>query len=306
MAKLSILIPARQEEFLGRTIEDLFEHIEGDTEILVALDNWKSPPALKTHPRLRVISTAAGQRGATNALARLSTAKYLMKTDAHVSFSQGFDVEMMKQMEDDMVLVPSLMNLHVFNWVCDVCAGIHEQGVPPKECWRCKGEKLHKDMVWKIRPKPIMTDFGFDSSLHFQYTDITKPGELTESMSIQGSGFMVSREKYWENELCSEDFNSWGQQGVEVSCKTWLSGGRVMCTKNAYMGHYFRTPTGFPYPITFEEIDSNQKLSRDLFLGNKWPKQVRSFQSLIEQFNYPLDWTPEKVQELSSPWYNTK
>ena len=303
MAKLSILIPARNEEWLQRTIEDIFEHIEGDTEVIVGIDGLPYQGRLtdKWHDKnihFELAMDPVGQRAMTNRLAKRSTAKYLMKTDAHVSFSQGFDVEMMKQMEDDMVLVPSLMNLHVFNWVCDDCQAIHEQGNPPAECWRCKKDKFHKDLVWQVRPRPIETDFAFDSRLIFGYTNITKPGDLTESMSIQGSGFMVTRERYWENDLCSEDFHSWGQQGVEVACKTWLSGGRVMCTKNAYMGHFFRTPTGFPYPIIGEEIFENQRRSRELFLGNNWPKQTRSFQSLIEQFNYPLDWTPEKVAEL--------
>ncbi len=52
-------------------------------------------------------------------------------------------------------------------------------------------------------------------------------GDLVETMSLQGSCFMMTRKKYWELDICSEDFNSWGQQGVEVACKTWLSGGKV-------------------------------------------------------------------------------
>lgn len=311
MAKLSILIPARNEEFLQRTIFDLMEHIEGDTEILAGLDEMGLEEAshiiakfagYPLMPLFRWSEEAIGQRAMTNKLASISKAKYLMKVDAHCSFSQGFDVEMMNQMEDDVTLVPSLMNLHVFNWVCDDCQAIHEQGVEPKECWRCKKDKFHKDMIWMVKPKPIMTDFGFDSNLIFQYTNQTKEGDLTESMSIQGCGFMVTREKYWELELGDPNFKSWGQQGTEIACKTWLSGGKVMCTKNAYMGHFFRTPTGFPYEIKYEDIMHNQEYSRDLFLGNKWPKQVKPIQWLIEKFNYPLDWSPELVKEKCREW----
>ena len=32
--QVSILIPARNEMFLGRTIQDILEHIEADTELL--------------------------------------------------------------------------------------------------------------------------------------------------------------------------------------------------------------------------------------------------------------------------------
>jgi hypothetical protein len=302
MADLSILIPARNEEWLQKTIDDILEHIEGDTEILVALDNWENPPTLKEHPKLKIITTALGQRGATNALAGLSEAKYIMKADAHVSVSQGFDVEMMNTMEDDMTLVPVLLNLHVFNWVCDGCGGIHEQGVEPKECWRCKKDKFHKDLIWKINPKPFESDFAFDSNLIFNYTGKQHNESVNETMSIQGCGFMLTREKYWELELGDPNFKSWGQQGTEIGCKTWLSGGKVMCTKKAYLGHFFRTPTGFPYEVKYEDIMHNQEYSRDLFLGNKWPKQVKPIQWLIEKFNYPLDWTPEKVAEKCALW----
>ena len=42
---LSILIPARNEMFLARTVKDILAHIEGDTEIIVVCDgNWPDPP----------------------------------------------------------------------------------------------------------------------------------------------------------------------------------------------------------------------------------------------------------------------
>ena len=34
MKDLSILIPARSEMFLSRTIEDILQHIEADTEVI--------------------------------------------------------------------------------------------------------------------------------------------------------------------------------------------------------------------------------------------------------------------------------
>ena len=42
---LSILIPARNEMFLARTIEDILTNIEGNTEIIAILDGcWADPP----------------------------------------------------------------------------------------------------------------------------------------------------------------------------------------------------------------------------------------------------------------------
>ena len=85
MIDLSVLIPARGEEFLGRTIQDLLEHIEGNTEIIVVLDGYLPNPPLPSDPRVTVIyhPESVGQRKATNDAAKLARGKYLMKVDAH-------------------------------------------------------------------------------------------------------------------------------------------------------------------------------------------------------------------------------
>ena len=100
MADLSILIPARNEEFLARTVADILEHIEGDTEIIAVLDGaWADPP-VPDDDRVNLIhhSQSVGQRAATNEAARMSEARYVMKVDAHCAFDQGFDVKMMDAM----------------------------------------------------------------------------------------------------------------------------------------------------------------------------------------------------------------
>ena len=81
MYDLSIIIPARGEEFLGRTIDDLLENIEGKTEIIAVLDGYRpDPPLEQIDPRVTIIYNpeSIGQRAASNQAARLSKAKYLM------------------------------------------------------------------------------------------------------------------------------------------------------------------------------------------------------------------------------------
>ena len=38
MPKLSIIIPSRNEIFLSRTIQDILENIEEDTEVIAVMD----------------------------------------------------------------------------------------------------------------------------------------------------------------------------------------------------------------------------------------------------------------------------
>ncbi len=295
MPDLSILIPARHEESLQRTIDDVFQHIEGDTEVLVALDNWENPPEIKV-PRGTIITTAHGQRGATNRLAELSRAKFVMKLDAHCSMSQGFDVKMMEDMEEDVTMIPAVGNLHVYDWSCP--QGHRRFQGKYEECEQCGSTELTKIPVWKIISKPIRGSHEFDTALHFQYATDEAEGLLTESMSIQGSCFMVSREKYHELNICDESLPSWGSQGTEVACKTWLSGGRVLSTKKAYYGHQFRETEGFPYPNPADEIFRARDTVQDLFYNNKWPLQIHSLYWLLEKFNFPQDWKNEEMKEI--------
>lgn len=293
MYDLTIIIPARNEMFLGRTIADIFEHSEGNTEVIAIVDgdDWPLEP-ISDHPRLTLLQRfkSVGQRAATNDAARISEAKYLMKVDAHCAFDQGFDVKMMSKMEEDMVQLPVMRNLHAFDWVCE---NNHRryQG-PSGPCAIC-GKETKMDVVWISKRNPQSTCYRFDTDMHFQYWNErgrSQKGELTETMSIQGSAFMVTRAKYFELDLCSENFNSWGQQGVEVACKTWLSGGRVMVNRNTWYAHMFRTQGGdfsFPYENKERYIQENRELSRELFRDNKWPLAIHDFQWLIDKFRPP-------------------
>jgi len=151
---LSIIIPARQEMFLAKTIENILENIEADTEIIAICDgNWPDPP-VPDHPRLRVVhhSVPIGQRAATNMGARISEAKFIMKADAHCAFGKGFDRILMEDCQPDWTMIPMMWNLHAFDWVCKTCGDRTYQGKVPDECKKCgKSEGFEMDVIWKPR-----------------------------------------------------------------------------------------------------------------------------------------------------------
>ena len=165
---------------------------------------------------------------------------------------------------------------------------------PSGVCEEC-GKPTTRDVVWIPKKNPQSYAYRFDTDMHFQYWNDwgrKQKGNLTESMSIQGSCFMCTRDKYIELDLCSESFHSWGQQGVEVACKTWLSGGRVMVNRTTWYAHLFRTQGGdfsFPYQNPQSKVVENRKLSRELFAENKWDKAIHDFDWLLDKFN-PPDW----------------
>jgi hypothetical protein len=305
MPRLSILIPARNEEFLARTIEDLLENIEDDTEILVGMDEKWANPSITDHPKVTVLHTSVsiGQRAMTNQLCRLSTAKYVMKVDAHCAFDKGFDRKLMEDMQDNWTVVPVMRNLHAFDWVCE--KGHRRYQSPSGACKECGGE-THKDVVWIAKTNPQSTAYCFDPEPHFQYFGEFKKrpegkGDLTETMSLQGSCFMLTRDKYWELNISDESFGSWGSQGIEVACKTWLSGGRVMVNHKTWYAHMFRTQGGdfgFPYPQSGKQVGSAKKLAKDIFFNNKWDGQIKPISWLVEKFWPVPGWKQEDLDSI--------
>lgn len=283
--------------FLRETIDDILKHSEEDIEIIAVLDGAWADPEIPVNPKVTLIHhpKSVGQRAATNEAARIARGKYLMKVDAHCSFAQGFDRIMLADMQPDWTMIPVMKNLHAFDWVCP--DGHRRYQGPSGPCTEC-GKETVRDILWLAKNSPQSTSYRFDKFLHFQYWPEYKKqqtGDLVETMSIQGSCFLVTRDKYFELDLCDENHGSWGQQGVEVACKTWLSGGRVIVNKKTWYAHMFRTQGGdfgFPYPNP--GIEKARSYSRELWLNDKWDKAVHPLSWLIEKFSPVPDWEDYK------------
>jgi len=304
---LSILIPSRNEMFLKNTVEDIIKNKRGDTEVIVGLDGQWADPPIQDHKDVKIFHTSEsiGQRAMTNQLARLSQAKYVLKCDAHCAFDEGFDVKLMADMQDDWTCVPTLRNLWVFDWVCP--DGHRRYQGPSGACKEC-GKETTMDIVWIAKTNPLSTAYCFDPEPHFQYfREFHKrpegKGDLTETMSLQGSCFMMIRDKYWELGVCDEEFGSWGSQGIEVACKTWLSGGRVMVNHKTWYAHLFRTQGGdfgFPYPQKQSKVEEAKKYAKELFFGNKYDKAIYPLSWLVEKFWPVPNWTQNDLNQLKS------
>lgn len=316
--KLSILIPARNEQFISNTVNSILKNKRGDTEILIGLDGaWADPPIVD-HPDVKIlyVSESIGQRAMQNKLAKLSKSRYVAKCDAHCDFSEGFDVELMKTFEelgDNITVAPMMLNLHAFDWKCMKCGKKTYQGPARTSCDDCDNTTDFKQkIVFKPRDRtPHSTAYLFDNMLHFQYANEHKSkqeGDYVESMSLQGSFFMATRENYWEKELCDESWGSWGQQGSEVALKTWLSGGRVIINKRCWYAHLFRTQPGFsfPYPQSGKSQQKARDICNDIFKNNKWAKQTLPTSWLVEKFWPVRGWSDEDLQKLRDSDFDVK
>jgi len=300
---LSVLIPARNEMFLNQTINSVLENRRGMTEIIVVLDgSWPVEP-VPDHERVTLVyhPESVGQRAATNEAARIARGWYVMKLDAHCAVGPGFDVVMMEDMRDDWTMVPMMFNLHAFDWLCRDCGHRKYQGPTPDGCAKCGGP-MERDILWKPKPSPCTTAMRFDRDLKFQYWSGYKKrqsGDLVDTMSCLGACWMLTKQRYHELNICDEGHGSWGQQGTEVACKTWLSGGRLVVNKRTWFAHMFRTQGGdfgFPYPMSGKDTQSARRYSQRLWNLDKpdelpeWDGAKHSLQWLIDKFAPVPEW----------------
>lgn len=294
---LSVIIPARNEEFLNLTVQEVLGKSRGNTECIAVLDgDWPKTP-LEQHEQLTVIynPTPIGQRASINEAARLSRARYIMKLDAHCVLDEGFDVKLIesaKELGREVTQVPKMYNLHAYDWVCD---NNHRKYQAPKPriegiCDDC-GAPSHKEIVWKPRWSRLTSLWQFDKDLHFQYWQEgqrEQKGDYVETMSLIGACFFMDREWFWELGGCDEGHGSWGQQGTEVACKTWLSGGRLICNKKTWFSHFFRVGgIGFPYPNPDSVQNKAREYSKDYWRNLKFPKAIHDLQWLVDKFKPP-------------------
>jgi len=303
---LSIIIPSRNEEFLKNTVEDILKNKRGNTEIIINCDGDWPNPHINDHPDVVLLYSpeSIGQRAGQNKCAKMSKAKYVMKVDAHCAFDEGFDVKMLEGIKghDNWTMVPIMRNLHVFDWNCRVCNKKWYMGPDPTKCENpaCDSKDFIKRLVWKPRRGTRNSAYRFDKDLRFKYWGEYKSrqeGDIVDTLSLQGSCFMCTRERYWSLDLCDESWGSWGQQGSEVSLKTWLSGGEVKVNKATWYAHFFRTRPGFsfPYPNSGKDQLRARQICQDTFLYNKWPKQIKSLSWLIEKFSPVPGWGEEEL-----------
>lgn len=315
--QLSLIIPSNKEMFLRETVADALKNIEADTEIIITLDGSWAKPEIPQHDKVKVIyvNKEIGQRAATNLACKASESKYVMKVDAHCSFDKGFDRKMLEGFEktgDNVTMVPIMRNLWAFDWKCYHCGWKKYQGPTPKVCKDCgKSDRIKRKMLWIGKKRPQSVSYCFDKEPKFQYfNEYKKTNEykkdletgFTKTMSLQGSCFMMTREKYWELNICDESLGNWGNQGIEVACKTWLSGGQVLVNHNTWYAHMFRTQGGdfsFPWNVSGRDVAKTKKNVRDLFWDNKWPKQKKPVSWLVKKFWPVKNWEVQDLQNLS-------
>jgi len=278
--KVCVIIPARNEIYLPHTIEDVLKKAEGDIEVIPILDGYDKPIVIPTDPRVKPIvhEKAIGQRPSINLAARQTDAKYILKTDGHSMLDQGFDVKLKADCEYDWTVIPRMFNLDVVHWAPKL------NKVTDFMWFRSPDAK---DMPLRVQywDAPIAREFPDEYKAHKNNLD--RQGKICDVMTGQGACWFIHRKRFWDLGGMDEAHGQWGQMGVEVACKSWLSGGRQVVNKNTWFSHWFRKgdgPAGIPWPMSGREQHKARKYSINLWSKNKWPQQVHDLQWLADKF----------------------
>lgn len=269
MSLCSVIIPAREEPYLHKTIEDVFKKAKGPIEVIAVLDGYWPEPPLDDHDNLVLIhrTESQGMRAAINSAARIAKGEYLMKIDAHCSLCEHWDEILKANCEKDWVSVPIRYKLN-------------------PETWEVYGDARKFQYIRREDLK------GRDWP---EYAERLRGEAICDLMTFQGSCWFMHKSHFDKiGGLDEENYGRMGKEAQEIGLKTWLSGGRVILNRNAWYGHWDKD-RGL-YGDMKAEKEKSTAFALDFWLNDRWPLATRKFRWLIDKFSPVPGWR-EIVEE---------
>ena len=288
MAKVSILIPSRNESFmvgnetvLQKTVRSVYESATGDFEVLVGFDG---PPYqdFPNWPNLKVIRfpDVVGIKTGINALAAMATGKYIYKTDSHCSFGRGFDEILQEGMEENWIVMP---RFYVLNGAT----------------WEWQDERFY-DYFYLCCPFTDPRGFRFKAGGHWPEKTAEKLDiPIDETPQIHGSGWFMSKDYYFNTIGGFPNMDVYGhaQEPIWLALKNWLAGGKVMVNKKTWYAHMHQDNKNRGYHMGHTQEKISYDIAANYWVGNMWAERKHDFEWFIDKFT-PMPTWPENWKEL--------
>ena len=266
--KVSIIIPSCNEIYLQKTIDDILLKAKEEIEIIAFLDGYWPDPIIKDNPKVILIhsSIQKGMNYAINAMSRVATGKYIMKLDAHCILGEEFDKVLKENHKDNWISIPRRYDLIKDNWT--------------------KGSKI-TDYMYITPPnkKPENVNSFWDRGFHgCRYKPRGRESYLIDDlMTFQGSCWFMSKKLF--EQIDGLDFGYFWHEAQQLGNKVWLSGGRVVRNKKTWYAHLHKgKDMGRGYYLSKRKGDEEAKEIIDLWMNNKWGKQIKKFKWLVDKF----------------------
>jgi len=277
---VSVIIPARNERFLEKTLRDVAEKCRADTEIIAVLEGYW-PDEMVDHPRVHYIhfSKPRGMRGALNAGVALARGRFVMKLDGHCMVSEGFDKVLAETCQDNWVCVPTRHRLDPENW-------------------RISDGKRHAINYLYINSANDSLDGKlWDQKNRRRDLDAIRVDDI---IAIQGSCYFLPRALWYELELLDEEhYGTFRKDPQEVLFKCWTSGGRCVRVKDAWYAHLHKgNKYGRGYSTrTFggSDWDQGDEFVKKWWTDEAWDKQTIPLREIFRKF-------PDMPGWADHPW----
>jgi glycosyltransferase involved in cell wall biosynthesis len=287
---LSVIIPARNEMFLTKTVNDIFAKARGEIEVIVVLEGyWPNPMPIEDKRLTIVHREPGGMRSAINLGAHIAKGKYLMKCDAHCMFDEGFDVKLAADCEENWVVIPRRYRLDPENWAWQ------DVGKPPI------------DLHYLSCPATNPDSYSMHGAIWPQRDRERLDVLIDETMSFQGSCWFMYRTHFWDflGGMSEEGYGDFCQEPQEIGNKTWLGGGKVMVNKKTWYAHLHKGKKyGRGYHQSKDAITRGHTYAGEYWINNKWDKRIHDIEWLVEKF-WPVPTWPED-RNLWKIWQHKK
>lgn len=198
---VSIIIPSIKEVYLDKTIADLKKKAWGEIEIIV----------IEGKPMRTAINEGVGK----------AKGDYILKTDAHCMFDQGFDMKLLHLHQPNWVQTPRRKRLDAEKWEIT------------------QADQPDIDYMYIVKGK------GYKD--HVKNNDPELKKKLIDDVQIfQGSCYFMEKVYYHHLGLLDDvNFGGMGSEALEICVKTRADGGRVIVNKTTWYAHHHKTKAVF-------------------------------------------------------------
>jgi len=298
---ISVIIPARNELFLQKTIKDILVKAKGPIEVIAVLDGyWIKPEEIIEDQRVTYLhfGHARGMRYAINSAAKIAKGYYLLKSDAHCMFDEGFDLELKDGifeystrllpveaspiLSDNWLVIPRRKRLDAENWC------IQDVGKP--------------DIDYEYLSSP--SDAGVKGNIWTQRILERKDNpiyDIDENMTFQGSCYFCTKNHYLNRlgGMNEQGYGTFVREAQEIGLKTWLGGGKIYINKRTWYAHLHKGPTyGRMYFLNKYEMEAGNKFCDDYWFNNRWIDAKYDLAWLIKRFMPVPGWTEELIKKV--------
>jgi glycosyltransferase involved in cell wall biosynthesis len=263
---VSVIIPARNERFLSKTLRDVASKARANTEIIAVLEGYW-PDEIVDDPKVHYLhfSQPRGMRGAINAGVALARGKFVMNLDGHCMVSEGFDEVLAGVCQDDWVCVPTRYRLDPENWV------------------RNDGRRPAINYLYINDANDTLDGKLWDQKNRRRDLDALRVDDL---IAAQGSCYFLPRARWYELELLDEEhYGTFRKDPQEVIFKNWTYGGRCVRVKDCWYAHLHKGRRyGRGYSTNSADWKKGDEYVKQWWTDSAWAKQKIPLREIFRKF----------------------